>query len=95
MNNIEKSQKASKTAGTELKAAETFAMMGEYLAKGDGKSIVEKVGAVFQFDIWVTKGEIAGSWEIDLKNGNGHVKKGTATNPDATFTMSDEDYSKI
>jgi hypothetical protein len=44
-------------------------MMGEFLAKGEGKDLIPKVGAIFQFDIWVTKGEIAGSYEINLKDG--------------------------
>lgn len=94
MDNIEKA-KATKTAGAELKSAEIFAMMGDFLAKGEGKEVIPKVASVFQFDIWVTKGEIAGSWEIDLKNGQGHVKKGAATSPDATFTMSDDDFHKV
>ena len=48
-----------------------------------------------KLDIWVTKGEIAVSWEIDLKIGQGHFKKGASTTPDATFTMSDDDFHKV
>ena len=70
-------------------------MMGEFLAKGEGKDLIPKVGAIFQFDIWVTKGEIAGSYEINLKDGQGSVTKGAAKTPDATFTMSDEDFHKV
>lgn len=97
MNNIERNQKLApkKTAGTTLESEDIFAMMGEFLSRGEGKDLVPKVQAVFQFDIWVTKGVIAGSWEIDLKNGSGHVKKGAATTPDATFTVSDEDFHKV
>lgn len=53
MDNIEKARSVSgtKTAGAELKSNEIFAMMGDFLAKGEGKEIVPKVAAVFQFDI--------------------------------------------
>lgn len=97
MNNVERNQKlsGSKTSGTTLKADEIFAMMAEFLAKGEGKDLIPKVDSIYQFDIWVTKGTIAGSWEIDLKNGQGSVKKGTAATPDAVFTMSDDDFHKV
>lgn len=97
MNNIERNQKltAKKTSGAELKADGIFSMMGEFLARGEGKELIPKVDSVFQFDIFVTKGTIAGSWIIDLKNGQGHVQKGVAEKPDATFTMSDEDFDKV
>ena len=97
MDNIERNQKAAagKTDGEDLKATEIFAMMAEFLAQGHGEEIVPKVGAVFQFDIILKKGgPVVGSWEIDLKNGKGHSKKGT-TNADATFTMTDDDFHKV
>jgi hypothetical protein len=49
MDNIEKSSKAaaSKTAGADLKSNEIFAMMGDFLAKGEGKEVIPKVQAVF------------------------------------------------
>jgi len=46
MDNIEKA-KATKTAGAELKSAEIFAMMGDFLAKGEGKEVIPKVASVF------------------------------------------------
>ena len=49
MDNIEKARSVSgtKTAGADLKSNEIFAMMGEFLAKGEGKEIIPKVASVF------------------------------------------------
>ena len=49
MDNIEKARGVtpSKTAGADLKSIEIFAMMGDFLAKGEGKEIVPKVASVF------------------------------------------------
>jgi len=49
MDNIEKARGAtpSKTAGADLKSIEIFAMMGDFLAKGEGKDVVPKVASVF------------------------------------------------
>jgi len=49
MDNIEKARgaKPGKTAGAELKSAEVFAMMGDFLAKGEGKEVIPKVQSVF------------------------------------------------
>ena len=87
---------ANMTAGEVLRSEEVFAMMTEYLSRGEGKDLPEKVGAIFQFDVRATKGgPIAGSWEIDLKNTPPVCKKGTAKSPDAVFTMLDEDFEKV
>jgi len=45
MDNIEKSRGASpaKTAGAVLKSEEIFAMMGAFLANGEGKEVIPKV----------------------------------------------------
>jgi 3-hydroxyacyl-CoA dehydrogenase/3a,7a,12a-trihydroxy-5b-cholest-24-enoyl-CoA hydratase len=45
VNNIERNQKLTpkKTAGVTLKSEEIFAMMGEFLARGEGKDIIGKV----------------------------------------------------
>ena len=97
MDNVERNQNlaGNKTSGG-LKADEIFNMMGEYLAQGLGKDLIEKVESTFQFDIISKKGgPVEGSWEIDLKNGQGHCKKGASASPDATFTMSDSDFDKV
>lgn len=97
MNNVERNAalKGKKTSGAALKSNELFEMMSAYLATIDTKDLIAKVAAVYQFDIWTTKGEIAQSWAIDLKTAPGSVKKGAATSPDATFTISDEDYMNV
>lgn len=92
MDNIE----ANKTEGDDLRANQIFSMMAEYLAQGHGKEVIPKVGATFQFDIIRKKGgKVEGSWEINLKDGKGHCKKGKAEGPDATFTMTDDDFHKV
>ena len=97
MNNVESNQTAAEeTKGDSLKSEEIFAMMSEYLARGEGKDLPEKVGAIFQFDVKATKsGPVAGSWEIDLKSATPSCKKGVAKSPDAVFTMVDEDFEKV
>jgi 3-hydroxyacyl-CoA dehydrogenase/3a,7a,12a-trihydroxy-5b-cholest-24-enoyl-CoA hydratase len=71
-------------------------MMHTFLARGEGKPLIPKVGAVFGFDILKTKGgKVEASFEIDLKNGQGNVKKGRPEKADATFTMTDEDFENV
>lgn len=92
MNNYERNS----TSGEETKSAEIFSMMIEYLARGEGADLSDKVGAIFQFDVRAKKGgPIVGSWEIDLKNTPPSCKKGKSAAPDATFTMVDEDFEKV
>ena len=70
--------------------------MYTYLAEGNGKDIVPKVAAVFAFEITRAKGgKVEVVYEIDLKNGNGTVKKGKPENADATFTMTDGDFEQV
>jgi 3-hydroxyacyl-CoA dehydrogenase/3a,7a,12a-trihydroxy-5b-cholest-24-enoyl-CoA hydratase len=92
MNNFERNS----TSGEETKSAEVFDMMIEYLARGEGADLSDKVGAIFQFDVKAKKGgPIVGSWEIDLKNTPPSCKVGKSSAPDATFTMVDEDFEKV
>jgi len=45
-------------------------MMYTYLAEGNGKEVVPKVGAIFGFEITKAKGgKVEVVYEIDLKNG--------------------------
>mmetsp|Transcript_139017 Transcript_139017/g.196772 ORF Transcript_139017/g.196772 Transcript_139017/m.196772 type:complete len:143 (-) Transcript_139017:35-463(-) len=84
------------TGDEELKADEIFSMMTEYLSRGEGKDLPDKVGASFQFDVRAKKGgPIIGSWTIDLKSASPSCSKGKADKPDATFTMTDEDFYKV
>jgi len=70
--------------------------MGVYLSSGEGKSAVQKVQSVFNFEILKVKGgEVVKTWTIDLKNGNGRVDATRSDKADATFTMLDEDFEGI
>ena len=61
-------------------------MMATFLEQGEGKALVPKVNAVFGFEIVKSKGgKVEGTYEIDLKNGNGSCKKGKPASADATF----------
>jgi hypothetical protein len=88
---------ASPSAGAnELKTDKVFQLMNAYLTAGEGKNIVEKLQAVFAFEITPKKGDPpARVWTIDLKNGNGHVKLEKPEKPDATFTMTDDDFEQV
>ena len=70
--------------------------MHSFLAKGEGKALVPKVAAIFAFEITRAKGsKVEGVYEIDLKNGQGNVRKGKAEKAGATFTMTDEDFENV
>lgn len=70
--------------------------MSGYLSSGEGKDLVAKVGATFGWEITKTKGgKIEATFEIDLKNGSGHCKQGKPNSPDATFTMTDDDFEQV
>jgi len=87
---------SGKAAGEGLRADEIFGMMHTFLAQGEGKAIVPKVGAIFSFEITKTKGgKVEAIYEIDLKNGQGNVKKGKPAAADATFTMTDADFDLV
>lgn len=79
-----------------LKADDIFGMMFTYLAEGNGKAIIPKVAAIYAFEITKTKGgKVEAIYEIDLKNGQGTVKKGKPAAADATFTMTDADFEQV
>ncbi len=83
-------------ASGELKTDKVFNLMNAFLAAGEGKDVISKLSSVFGFEIIPKKGEPpARVWTIDLKNGNGHVKLGKPENPDATFTMTDDDFEQV
>ena len=83
------------TAGG-LSADEIFGMMYTYLSLGLGKDVIAKVQAIYAFEITKTKGgKIEGIYEIDLKNGQGTVKKGKPATADATFTMTEADFEQV
>lgn len=92
----ERAMAGNKTSGTSLKAEGIFLLMKNYLGGDEGKALVQKVGAIYQFDIIEKKGgPVIKSWKIDLKNENGSVKEGPADGADATFTMTDSDFEQV
>mmetsp|Transcript_39557 Transcript_39557/g.41172 ORF Transcript_39557/g.41172 Transcript_39557/m.41172 type:complete len:132 (+) Transcript_39557:85-480(+) len=79
-----------------LKSDDTFRLITQYLATGEGAANVKKVAAVFQFDILEKKGgKPVKTWTIDMKNGNGHCKEGKPEQYDALFTMVDGDFVAV
>ena len=87
---------AAKPAGAELKTDKVFHLMNAYLTAGEGKPIIDKLQAVFGFEITPKKGEPpVRVWTIDLKNGHGSVKLEKPEKPDATFTMTDDDFEQV
>ena len=79
----------------DLKSNQIFENMNEYL-KTNGAELVKKCDAIYNFEILEKKkGPVAQCWIIDLKNGNGSIKKGKAPNADTTFTIADEDYIQV
>lgn len=80
----------------QLKADEIFSMMRVFLERGEGKPLIPKVDAVFNFDIKATKsGPVLKTFVIDLKNGQGKVYQGSDKNANATFSMVDGDFEKV
>lgn len=54
------------------------------------EDIVKRTNAIYQFNV---KGDEAGVWFCDLKNGKGAVGKGEPkVSPDATLTMTDKNF---
>jgi len=91
--------RANKTdaADPSLRSTEIFAMMEQYLSDGHGASLIPKVNAKFGFAILKKKGDKkpAGTWLINLKDGQGSVTYGPVKQSDAFFTMVDGDFDGI
>lgn len=78
------------------KSDDIFGMMHAYLAQGHGKDLIAKVNSIYAFEITKTKGgKVEVVYEIDLKNGQGNVKKGKPAAADATFTMTEGDFEQV
>lgn len=88
--------KANKTSNVSLKSDEVFKLITAYLNSGEGKDNVNKVSAIFQFDILEKKGgSVAKTWTIDMKNDNGSCVEGKPKSFDAVFTMTDTDFVDV
>lgn len=100
MNNLEKQKSQAPVVAAKqssgLKSEGIFNMMSVYLQRGEGKSQVAKVKAVFAFEITKKKGQKPTLvYAIDLKNGQGNVTEGKPDSADATFTMTDDDFNNV
>jgi putative sterol carrier protein len=101
MNNLEKMKtaapaQAAAPASTGLKSEGIFQMMSVFLQRGEGQKLIPKVSAVFGFEITKQKGQKPTLiYEIDLKNGQGSVTQRKPASPDATFTMTDDDFNNV
>lgn len=89
-------QSTSSNSGSGLRSQKTFDLIRVFLDRGEGKPLIPKVAAVFNFEITPKKGDpVAKTWTIDLKNGQGRVDEARSESADATFTMTDEDFENI
>jgi alkyl sulfatase BDS1-like metallo-beta-lactamase superfamily hydrolase len=77
-----------------LKSEKLFESMIPHL-QTSGKELVEKIGAVFFFEILPAPGAESVWFTVDLKNGNGALAKGKQGTADATFTLTDDDLIAI
>merc|ERR1711991_568638 len=64
-------------------ASAVFGKLGDAL-KSQGPELVKKVGAVYE---WKISGN---SWTMDLKNGSGAIKQGSAGKADCTLSMDEK-----
>ncbi|KND01054.1 uncharacterized protein SPPG_04146 [Spizellomyces punctatus DAOM BR117] len=81
-----------------FKASQIFETLKAGIEAGseqDRKARVQKVKAVFQFDVTNSEGKST-SWYIDLKNGQGQVGAGAApAKADATILIADDDFVNL
>jgi 3-hydroxyacyl-CoA dehydrogenase/3a,7a,12a-trihydroxy-5b-cholest-24-enoyl-CoA hydratase len=77
---------AQPAASGEPGSADIFAGIGGYIAAN--KDLAGKIQTVFQFKL----SNPGSAWVIDLKNGPGSCKAGTADAPDVTLELEDRDF---
>ena len=57
-----------------LQSENIFNLMAAFLAAGHGADVIKKVNGTFGFNVLKKKGgKPVMTWDIDLKNGKGHV----------------------
>lgn len=71
----------------QAKSAVVFDNIAKQIESNPG--LAGRTNAVFQFTI---TGNPGGNWVVDLKNGDGGVRTGTADSADVTLTMDDDDF---
>lgn len=87
---------ANPTSSKGLKTTQIFEMMHNYFSRKEGGAAIKKCQAVYNIAIKQKKGgKVVKEWGLDLKNGHGEVSVRPYPSPDATFTMTDEDFFKV
>jgi len=81
-----KAEGEKKPAAAQAGTPEVFGAIAAYVAKHP--ELTKTVGCVFQFNIKNPDS----AWVLDLKNGAGEVKGGTADKADTTLELSDADW---
>jgi len=76
-------------SSTGLKSQPVFDEMAKRIK--ENPNVIRQVNAVYQFNLKTDNGQVV-NYTVDLKNGSGSVRPGTATSPDCTLTISDSDY---
>ncbi|XP_026667664.1 hydroxysteroid dehydrogenase-like protein 2 isoform X2 [Ceratina calcarata] len=83
-------QITSKKMQSANKSEEKIAQLFTAIEANLNSELVNKTGAIFQFNV---KGDEAGVWFLDLKNGKGAVGRGEPNQPpDATLTMDSTNF---
>ncbi|KAJ8040022.1 Non-specific lipid-transfer protein [Holothuria leucospilota] len=84
-----------KLTTSEAFESEAFFKMIEETLRKEGPALVKKVNAVFAFNVTDGPNGKKEKWLIDVKNGNGSVRRGAQGRADTTFTMKDKDIVKL
>ena len=77
-----------------LKSDKLFEAMAPHL-KTQGAALVQKIGAVFHFEVTPDAGGEPVVYTVDLKNGDGSITKGRQGTADATFCIKDDDLVQV
>jgi acyl dehydratase/putative sterol carrier protein len=88
------SPSSNPNADVSVKSAPVFDAM--HRAIQNNPSLIQKVNAVFQFNLKTADGTLV-TYTVDVKNGKGGVSRGvpSTVKPDVTITISDDDYFDI
>jgi len=78
-----------------LKSVALFELMATQLQGEVGKGVVEKVDAVYHFELRKTKASAPQFITLDLKNGSDKITFAKEGKADAAFSMLDDDFIKL
>lgn len=95
-NQVEKAAAAPVNTGPSLKSDAIIELASNYVASGNAKGLVPKIGATYNVQIISKKnGPIVKTYSIDLKDGIGAVSFSPLAQADATFSLTDEDFYNL